>query len=260
MNDDNVLDSNEIEYDVDKQDDDDDSNGSPPPLPKTLPPTSNNSSYRLDNHHLQHLNHLNENTSLANNKIPLNQLPILDIHHQTPPTPKSRFNNESGSNNNITLSSASYNGDDGTPIINNNFNNKKNFNVSDHTTSAHEFLSANSMRINSPFNVNRPNTNNNLNSNNINNNNDNYLYSSVIKNNNNNVYSPSNAEARRNDPGSNINYNNKLLKQQPTNNISNNHNSNLNNTASSNSNTAPLGSLIGGIKVLPDPVNILTVK
>lgn len=128
----------------------------PPPLPKTLPPSESSSS-------LKQYNDLNENSSLANNKIPpwqtasshsnfsrqFQQLPILNLNtnlsNQTPPTPKKRINNNNTTSNNevdvnnnlenLTLSSTSLSirqNDERKPSTYKNLN--------DITTSATEFF------------------------------------------------------------------------------------------------------------------------
>ena len=143
----------------------------PPPLPKTLPPSSESSAS------FRQFSDLNENSSLANNKMAGNslppwqttsnysnrhfqQLPILNLNanqniEQTPPTPKRRANDTDLNNNNIeniTLSSTSLSmrQPDAKPSTYKNLN--------DITTSATEFFQATNMG--STNNINELSSNN----------------------------------------------------------------------------------------------------
>lgn len=213
-------------------------------------------------------NDLNEQSSLVDNKVTNSSNPNLSIRQQLPklefsgqvtPLTKKQQNNTNINDNvsgNITLSSTSLS----TRNINENAAPPKNLN--EITASAHEFYSttngggSQSTRVASPVAnpSQRPPVYLNSRLNNSNNN----LYTAVKPSTNSSSQSSaSNVESRLNDaaaPQANLSY----LAKTNRNNI-NNSNNNLstinNNSASSpsSSSLAPIGTVIGGIKVLPTP-------
>jgi hypothetical protein len=218
-----------------------------PPLPSTLPPSSTSSSYRANNE-------INELSSLSQNKMSgsnasLNrqqQFPILNMGaNQTPPTPKRRLDPQLANNApNIVKSPQK-------PTTYKNLN--------DMTPSAHDILNKASAGLPIPSRANllasssgpglgvsvgvSSGTGN---------------HGLIMQSSSSGVYSPSTAEARRYDaaaPDSNLSHAAKIARLPPPATTSNG----LPVTGQT-SQQQPLGSVIGGYKVLPTPTSVKLIN